>query len=172
MAPCLSPRKPTIDPRPARVEFVVNGVTVKHIISSSASVFLYRCCFLIRWSISFFVVSPSTPPHPSRPGLPHHRVFSITQQNTTVVKTSLDEWSARRKDLYLTKHNTHQHPVHTSILFHTRHMPCQSHSSRFYHPHNIGYGVQIIQLLIIQLSPFPRPSSLSLITLSSSSRNT
>jgi hypothetical protein len=33
----------------------------------------------------------------------------------------------------------HQHPVHTSILPHTRHMPCPSLSSRFYHPHNIGY---------------------------------
>ena len=32
----------------------------------------------------------------------------------------------------------HQHPVHPSILPHTRHMPCPSHSSRFYHPHNIG----------------------------------
>src|SRR5215475_5647624 len=28
----------------------------------------------------------------------------------------------------------HQHPVHTSILPHTRHMPCPYHSSRFYHP--------------------------------------
>jgi hypothetical protein len=28
--------------------------------------------------------------------------------------------------------------VHTSPLPHTRHMPCPSHSSRFYHPHNIG----------------------------------
>ena len=27
----------------------------------------------------------------------------------------------------------HQHPVHPNILPHTRHMPCQSHSSRFYH---------------------------------------
>ena len=27
---------------------------------------------------------------------------------------------------------------------HTRHMPCPSHSSRFYHPYNIGWGVQII----------------------------
>src|SRR5215475_4747416 len=47
----------------------------------------------------------------------------------------------------------HQHPVHNSILPHTRHMPCSSHSSRFYHPHNIGQGVQIIQLLVMQLSP-------------------
>jgi len=49
----------------------------------------------------------------------------------------------------------HQHPVHTSILPHTRHIPCPPHSSRFYHPHNIGWAVQIIQLLVMQLSPFP-----------------
>ena len=30
------------------------------------------------------------------------------------------------------------------LLTHTRHMRSQSHSSRFYHPHNIGRGVQII----------------------------
>jgi hypothetical protein len=28
--------------------------------------------------------------------------------------------------------------VHTYLLTHTRHMPRPSHSSRFYHPHNIG----------------------------------
>ena len=32
----------------------------------------------------------------------------------------------------------HQHPVDPSILPHTHHMPCPSHTSRFYHPHNIG----------------------------------
>ena len=31
-----------------------------------------------------------------------------------------------------------QNPVHTSPLPHTRHLPRPSHSSRFYHPHNIG----------------------------------
>ena len=30
-----------------------------------------------------------------------------TQQRTTVGRTSLDKWSARRRDLYLTTHNTH-----------------------------------------------------------------
>ena len=30
-----------------------------------------------------------------------------------------------------------QNPMHTSSLSHTRHMPRPSHSSRFYHPHNI-----------------------------------
>ena len=32
----------------------------------------------------------------------------------------------------------HQDPIHTPLLTHTRHMPSPSHSSRFYHPHNIG----------------------------------
>ena len=38
----------------------------------------------------------------------------------------------------------HQDPIHPPLLTHTRHMPSPSHSSRFYHPHNIGWGVQII----------------------------
>ena len=37
----------------------------------------------------------------------------------------------------------HQDPLHPPLLTHTRHMPSPSHSSRFYHPHNIGWGVQI-----------------------------
>ena len=32
----------------------------------------------------------------------------------------------------------HQNPVFASPLPHTRHMPRPSHSSRFYHAHNIG----------------------------------
>ena len=32
----------------------------------------------------------------------------------------------------------HQDPIHPPLLTHTRHMPSSSHSSRFYHPHNIG----------------------------------
>jgi hypothetical protein len=39
---------------------------------------------------------------------------------------------------------------------HTRYMPRPSHSSRFYHPNNIGWGVQIIWLLVMQSPPFPR----------------
>ena len=37
----------------------------------------------------------------------------------------------------------HQDPIRPPLLPHTRHMPCPSHSSWFYHPHNIGWGVQI-----------------------------
>ena len=35
------------------------------------------------------------------------RFLDHTQWQATVSKTPLDEWSARRKDLYLTTHNTH-----------------------------------------------------------------
>jgi hypothetical protein len=43
---------------------------------------------------------------------------------------------------------SHQHPIYASPLPHMRYMPGPSHCSRFYHPNNIGWGVQIIQLLI------------------------
>ena len=43
----------------------------------------------------------------------------------------------------------HQNPLHTSHLPYTRHMPRLSHSSRFYHPHNNGLGIQITELLIM-----------------------
>ena len=49
----------------------------------------------------------------------------------------------------------HQNPVYASPLPHTRYIPRPSHSSRFYHPHNIGLAVQIIQLLIMQFTPLP-----------------
>ena len=37
-----------------------------------------------------------------------------------------------------------QDPMHPPLLTHTRYMSSPSRSSRFYHPHNIGWGVQII----------------------------
>ena len=37
-----------------------------------------------------------------------------------------------------------QDPIHPLSSPHTRHMPSPSHSSRFYHPQNIGWGVQIM----------------------------
>ena len=36
----------------------------------------------------------------------------------------------------------HQDPIHTPLLTHMRHMPSPSHSSRFYHLHNIGCQYQ------------------------------
>ena len=50
----------------------------------------------------------------------------------------------------------HQDPIHPPLRTYTRHMPSPSYSSRFYPPHNIGWGVQIIWLLVMQSPPFPR----------------
>jgi hypothetical protein len=49
----------------------------------------------------------------------------------------------------------------TKILYrpllspHSRYIPRPSHSSRFYHPNNIEWRLQIIQRLIMQLRPLP-----------------
>ena len=43
----------------------------------------------------------------SGPGSPHYRGFMITLGHTTLGRTPLDEWSARRRDLYFTTHNIH-----------------------------------------------------------------
>ena len=42
------------------------------------------------------------------PGLLYEVPFSHSVSQTTLGKTPLDEWSARRRDLYLTTHNTHK----------------------------------------------------------------
>jgi hypothetical protein len=34
--------------------------------------------------------------------------FTITLRHTTLDRTPLDEWSAKRRDVYLTTHNTHK----------------------------------------------------------------
>jgi hypothetical protein len=45
---------------------------------------------------------------PSRPGPPHYRGFTITHRHTTLGRIPLDEWSAWRRDLYLTTLNNHK----------------------------------------------------------------
>jgi hypothetical protein len=47
---------------------------------------------------------------------------------------------------------SHQNPIHASLLPHPRYVP-RPHSSWFYHPHNIGWGVQNMKLLIMKFSP-------------------
>jgi len=51
--------------------------------------FLWRCCPALAMASSFL------------------RFPDLTQRRITVGRTPLDEWSARRRDLYLTTHNTH-----------------------------------------------------------------
>jgi len=56
------------------------------------------------FSVFFFHVASA----PSGPGPPHYRGFTITFRHTILGGTPLDEWSARRRDLYLTPHITHK----------------------------------------------------------------
>ena len=56
----------------------------------------------------------------------------------------------------------HPDHIHHRLLIHTCHMPSPSNSSRFYDPQNIGWGVKIIQLLVMRYPPFPCYSSLKI----------
>jgi len=59
------------------------------------------CCVIM---FNFFLPWPNST---SGPRPPHCRGFMITLRHTTVGRTPLEKWSARRRDLYLTTHNTH-----------------------------------------------------------------
>jgi len=54
---------------------------------------------------SFFLYHGETAPSGPRP--PRYRGFTIKLIYTTLGRTPLDEWLARRRNLYLTTHNTH-----------------------------------------------------------------
>jgi hypothetical protein len=63
---------------------------------------LFICCFI------FFPWCNS----PSVPRPPYCRGFVITLWHTTVGRTHLNEWSAHRRDLYLTTHKTYKRHIH------------------------------------------------------------
>ena len=71
---------------------------VNWILTSIYSMFRYLCFYLV----CFWHNSPQWASASS-----FTRFLDHKQRRTTVAKTPLDEWSARRRDLYLTKHNTH-----------------------------------------------------------------
>jgi len=61
--------------------------------------------FLILIPIYFFLLWRCDPTRVMAPSF--LRFLDHTQRRTTVGRTPLDEWSARRRDLYLTAYNTH-----------------------------------------------------------------
>jgi hypothetical protein len=68
-------------------------------------------CSRINPSLDFFLqwrVSPSGP-------RPHLRGFMITLRHTTLGRTPMEEWSARRRDLYLTPHYPHKRQTSNEI---------------------------------------------------------
>jgi hypothetical protein len=64
----------------------------------------------IHIAVIFTIKLQSPPPHgataPSGLGSPHYRGFTITLRRITPGRCPLDEWSARRRDLYRTTQNT------------------------------------------------------------------
>ena len=82
------------------------------------------------------------PPHVSILGQPnpvHIPTSHLLQIHPNIIHPSTPR-SPQRCSLRF----PHQEPIYPSLLTHTRHMLSPSHSSRFYHPHNIVCAVQII----------------------------
>ena len=97
LSPSSQQRRPSSSP--TYVRFVMNKLALEQI-------FLQ-----VLWSSSVSIVPPvlyffMAQQPPSGPEPPHCRGFTITPRHTTVGRTPLDEWSARRRDLYLTTQHT------------------------------------------------------------------
>ena len=75
-----------------------------------------------------------------QPNSVHRPISHLLEIHPNIIHPSMlmsPQWS-------LSLRFPHQYPIHPHLLTHMRHMPSPSHSSRFYHPHNIGWEVQII----------------------------
>ena len=82
---------------------------------------------------------PPTVPILSQIDPVHSPTSHFLQSHINIILQSTSEFSKRSLSLRL----PHQNRVYTSPLPHTCYMPRPSHASRFEHPNNIGYGVQI-----------------------------
>ena len=81
------------------------------------------------------------PPHLSILGQPnpvHIPTFHLLEicSNTHLSTPRSPQWSPSLRF-------PQQEPKHSPLLTHTRHMPSPSHSSPFYHPHNIDTKIQV-----------------------------
>ena len=110
------------------------------------------------WAANWFAASQEIP-HISRNPKVHYRthkrpppVSILGQPNPVHIPTShlleihpniIHPTTPRSPQWSLFLRYPHQDPIHPSLLTHTRHMPSPSYSSRFHHPQNIGWGVQI-----------------------------
>jgi hypothetical protein len=69
---------------------------------------MIRCFYHKAETVSFFAWCNS-PLVGQRP--PHYRGFAVTLRHTTLGRTPLDDWSAPRRELYLTTHVTHYREI-------------------------------------------------------------
>jgi hypothetical protein len=74
--------------------------------------------YLTSATLPFFLHGATSP---SGPGPFHYWHFTTTLRYTTLRRSPLDEWSARRRDLYLTKRNSHKRAVADPRLRHRGH---------------------------------------------------
>jgi hypothetical protein len=70
---------------------------------------------------------------PGGPGPPHCWGLEITLRHTTLGRTSLDKWLARRRNLYLTIHNTHKRQISMPLAgVKARDRPCKIRTNKIY----------------------------------------
>ena len=82
---------------------------------------------------------------PPVPILSQHNPVHISTSHLLEIDPNIIHPSTPRSSQWsLSLRVPHQNPIRPPLLTHTRHMPSPSHSSRFYHPHNIGWGAEII----------------------------
>ena len=74
-----------------------------------------------------------------QPNLVHIPTSHLLERHPNIIHPS----TPRSPQWSLSLRFPHQDPTRPPLLPHMRHMPCPSHSSRFYHLHNNGWGVQI-----------------------------
>ena len=75
---------------------------------------------MVLQSVIFSFAFPTWLCGPTRAKASVLRFLDHTQRRITVGRTPLDEWSAHRRDLYLTTHNTHKASSVLRFLDHTQ----------------------------------------------------
>ena len=82
------------------------------------------------------------PPVPilGQPNPVHIPTFHLLEIHPNIIHPS----TPRSPQWSLSLRFPHQDPIRPPLLTHTRHVPSPSHFSRFYQPHNTGWGIQII----------------------------
>ena len=79
---------------------VVTRQNQRHSITSNQLVVYIKYLLTLRWLMSYIYIEH-----------PFLLFLDYTQRRSTVGRTPVDEWWARRRDLYLTTHDTHNRQI-------------------------------------------------------------
>jgi len=95
---------------------------------------------------------------PIVPEPPHYRSFMIALRYTTFGRAPLDEWSARRRELYLTKQNTHNRYIHASGGIRTHNFKKRKAADSHLRPHGHWHQLTpVVPKLCSAIQRDPRP---------------